>query len=80
MIIQRSQSEIIFLTKADENPELEGDTVLLPPSVQVASNVVMKLPVFWPDTAEVWFAQADSQFPIKTITVSKTKKVLSCSC
>ena len=33
----------------------------------------MKLPVFWPDTAEVWFAQADAQFAIRNVTVSKTK-------
>ena len=33
----------------------------------------MKLPVFWPDAAEVWFAQANAQFTIKAITVSKTK-------
>ena len=33
----------------------------------------MKLPTFWPDAAEVWFAQADAQFAIRNLTVSKTK-------
>ena len=33
----------------------------------------MKLPVFWSDASEVWFAQRDAQFAIKAITVSKTK-------
>ena len=33
----------------------------------------MKLPAFWPDAAEVWFAQADTQFAIRNISVSKTK-------
>ena len=33
----------------------------------------MKLPVFWPDTAEVWFAQVDAQFAIRNVTISKTK-------
>ena len=33
----------------------------------------MKLTVVWSDVVEVWFAQADAQFAIKTITVSKTK-------
>ena len=33
----------------------------------------MKLPAFWPDAAEVWFAQADAQFGIKAMTVLKTK-------
>ena len=29
--------------------------------------------MFWPEAAEVWFAQADAQFAIKSIYVSKTK-------
>ena len=33
----------------------------------------MKLPVFWPDADKVWFAQADAQFVIRSVTVSKTK-------
>ena len=49
----------------------EADT--LPPNVPMANNMAMKLPAFWPDAAEVWFAQADSQFAIKTVTLSKTK-------
>ena len=73
-MIKGAQSEVISQhAKVDENPELNRDTVLHPPSFPVANNVAMKLPVFWPDSAEVWFAQADAQFAIKTITVSKTK-------
>ena len=33
----------------------------------------MKLPTFWPDAAEVWFAQRDAQFAIQNVTISKTK-------
>ena len=33
----------------------------------------MKLPTFWPDAAEVWFAQADAQFAIRNVRISKTK-------
>ena len=33
----------------------------------------MKLPAFWPDAAEVWFAQADAQFAIRNLSSSKTK-------
>ena len=32
----------------------------------------MKLPVFWLDAAEIWFAQADTHFGIRNVTVSKT--------
>ena len=33
----------------------------------------MKLRAFWPESAEVWFAQPDTQFAIKNVTVLKTK-------
>ena len=51
---------------------------LFPPTtasnaVPLVANVLMKLPVFWPDVAEVWFAQADTQFTSRNMTVSKTK-------
>ena len=65
------------MPKVNETPELVGvaDADLLsPPSVPVvAANVALKLPVLWPEAAKVWFAQADAQFAIKSITVSKTK-------
>ena len=65
------------MPKVDKTPELLGDSnpdLLLPPSVStVAASIALKLPVFWPEAAEVWSAQADAQFAIKNITVSKTK-------
>ena len=60
-----------------EPPGLENISALFPPSApslpSPVANVSMKLPAFWPDAAEVWFAQADGLFAIRNVTVSKTK-------
>ena len=64
----------------NETPELGGEADILPPlspSVSVAANDTLKLPVFWPNTAEVWFAQADTQFAIRSITVSRQSSTSS---
>ena len=53
------------MPKVDENPPS--------PSFSVVANIALKLPVFWPDAAEGWFAQADTHFAIRPVTVSKTK-------
>ena len=63
-------------TTIEEALGLEDIEGLFPPTsdaVPVAANVSMKLPTFWPDPAEVWFTQADAQFAIQNLTVSKTK-------
>ena len=63
-------------TAIEEEPGLGNIEALFPQTsdaVQVAANVFMKLPTFWPDAAEVWFAQAEAQFAIWNLTVSKTK-------
>jgi hypothetical protein len=39
----------------------------------VAAAVSIKLPPFWPDKTDLWFAQAEAQFTIKNITAEKTK-------
>ena len=58
-------------TVIEEAPGLWEIEAFFPPSsasdaVPLAANVLMKLPVFWPDAAEVWFAQARAQFAIAT--------------
>ena len=60
----------------DVAPVLGDTKALFPPSAdpvpEVAGAAVhMKLPTFWPDAAEIWFAQA--QFAIRNLTSSKTK-------
>ena len=37
------------------------------------SAVSVKLPPFWPDKAVLWFAQAEAQFLLRSITVDQTK-------
>ena len=61
----------------DDAPVLIDDAPFPSPAdavpVVASSAVHMKLPAFWPDAAEVWFAQADAQFAIRNISSSKTK-------
>ena len=68
-----------MMSKKQDTPAIEealglgNIEVLCPPTlasdpVQLAANVSMKLPVFWPDAAEVWFSQADAQFAIRNVT------------
>ena len=63
--------------KVVEPPGLQDIANLFPPtatsSPSPVANVSMKLPVFWPDAAKVWFAQAHAQFVIRNVMVSKTK-------
>ena len=59
-------------------PVLKTDDALFPAPAdavpEVASSAAhLKLPTFWPDAAEVWFAQTDAQFAIRNISSSKTK-------
>ena len=37
------------------------------------NTVSVKLPPFWPDQPLVWFAQAESQFALRNIVLTKTK-------
>ena len=64
-------------SEIDDAPGLEDIGNLFPPSSSASpspiANVSMELPTFWADAAEVEFAQADAQFPIRNISISKTK-------
>jgi len=56
---------------------MPGDPTLTADQPSVSANplyaVALKLPVFWPDSCESWFINADSQFHLKSITSSTTK-------
>ena len=39
----------------------------------IVTAVSVKLPPFWPDKAVLWFAQAEAQFLLRSITADKTK-------
>ena len=62
------------MPKVDETPEIMATpNAGLPSSSRASTNVALKLPTFWPENAEVWFAQAEAQFAIKSISISRTK-------
>ena len=74
ILLARTSEILSSMPKVDKTLELleaPNADLLAPPSVPaLTANVALKLPVFWPEAAEVLFAQADA---IKSITVSKTK-------
>ena len=60
---------------------MPGDPTLAAGTVNQADStlsshlyaVALKLPVFWPDSCESWFINAESQFHLKNITSNTTK-------
>ena len=60
----------ILGTMADS--ESTSETPATPAAPTIAA-VSVKLPPFWPQDPEVWFAQVEAQFATKGVTVQKTK-------
>ena len=52
---------------------LTGLTKVLKNQSDSISAVTVKLPPFWPDQSDVWFAQAETQYNLRNITLSLTK-------
>lgn len=42
-------------------------------SLDLLNTVSVKVPPFWPDSAEAWFIQTEAQFALKGVTASSTK-------
>ena len=42
-------------------------------SLDLLNTVSVKVPPFWPDSAEAWGIQTEAQFALKGVTVSSTK-------
>lgn len=49
---------------------ITASTATTPTTVHAVS---LKLPDFWPDEPDIWFAQAESQFTLRNITAEATK-------
>ena len=62
MIFFRSHSLLVNAAMSEEDAQLPW-----------VGAIALKLPPFWPDSAEVWFAQAEAQFNIKGVVSSTTK-------
>ena len=69
--MSKKQEEVVKPLSLQDISDLFPPTAPSPPFS--VANVSMKLRVFWPDAAKVWFAQVDAQFEIHNVTVSKTK-------
>ena len=54
----------------------DGDNVparAKPSSLDLLNTVSVKVPAFWPDSAEAWFMQVETQFALKGVTTSLMK-------
>ena len=54
----------------------DGDNVQVqaePSSLDLLNTVSVKVPAFWPESAEAWFVQVEAQFALKGVTASSTE-------
>ena len=54
----------------------DGDNVQVraePSSLDLLNTVSVKVPAFWPESAEAWVIQVEAQFALKGVTTSSTK-------
>lgn len=62
------------MLNAEEKPENDRKAHLLcPDPSREVYRVSVKIPPFWPEEPEIWFAQVEGQFALSGITVDETK-------
>jgi len=57
------------MPKNSDNVRVQAE----PSSLDLLNTVSVKVPAFWPDSAETWFVQVEAQFALKGVTDSLTK-------
>jgi len=57
------------MPKDSDNVRVQAE----PSSLDLLNTVSVKVPAFWPDSAEAWFVQVEAQFALKGVTSSTTK-------
>ena len=57
------------MPKDSDNVQVQAE----PSSLDLLNTVSVKVPVFWPESAEAWFVQVEAQFALKGVTSSSTK-------
>ena len=56
------------MPKDDGNVRVQAE----PSSLDLLNTVSVKVPAFWPDSAETWFVQVEAQFALKGASPSST--------
>jgi hypothetical protein len=71
---QENQNQIQAPGAAATTPAVPTTLNLAPEVISaLVAPVGLKLPEFWPQSTDLWFARADAQFRLKGITVEQTK-------
>ncbi|KAG8326610.1 hypothetical protein J6590_037164, partial [Homalodisca vitripennis] len=65
---QENNAEEIHHPANQDNEHAETDIQTADSPQRVVNRVSVKLPPFWPEDVELWFAQVEAQFTIAHVT------------